>query len=133
MACTLEDLRDPERRAAYEENTNAFTLQKNLTIAIQESKQTMEDFKQLLSICNHDLAELKESKDKEIDAVVPSFLSEIERITDYFRNEMVSQKSENVKLNKQIQTLTKDQTILVQLSSEAVLKFNKVELSMEIK
>lgn len=133
LSCTLEDLRDPEKRAAYEQVSTVKSLQKELLNAIDEAKETIESFKQLSNNCNQELIVLREVQERDISQIIPAVQIEVERLTDYLRSEMVSQTSENLKLNKLVQGLVKESLVIQQLTSESTWKFDKAESSMQIK
>ena len=133
ITCTLEDLRDPEKRSAYEEASTVKNLQKNLSLALQEARDTIDSFKELCHNCSLELLALKEKEEKDLSLIIPSIEKEIERITDHLRNEIVSQNSENCKLGKQAQSLIKEKSTLQQLANEAQAKFDKAESSMIVR
>ena len=133
QVCTLEDLRNPERRAAYEEANSAKALQKSLSVSIEEAKEALESFKQQSHNCNQEILLVAENQEKELSLMVPQFQSEIERLIDFFRNEMVTQNSENLKLYKQIQGLNKESSALQQITTENEEKIYKCELSLQLK
>ena len=132
MNYTLEDLRDPERRAVCEESNTMKTLQKNLMNAIEETKESIELFKQINSKCSSEVFTLREALESDVCKIKPEIDLEIERLVDYFRNEMVTQNSENLKLNKQMQAVYKDCMNILLLSNEATGKFDKIESSMQL-
>ena len=133
MPYTLEDLRNPEKRTICEESNSVKHLQKNLSSAISEARQTIESFKEISNNCKKDLVSLRENEEKEIVTIVPGIQSEVEKLIDHLREEMVAQNSENSKLNKQVQGLIKEKTTLLQLASEATVKVDKAETGMQSK
>lgn len=133
MVCTLEELRDPQKRLEYQEGCSVKTLQKNLASAIEEARETISGFKELSSNCSQEIVSLKEGEEKDLALIIPNIQSEVERLIDSLRNEMVAQNSENVKMNKQVQGLSKEKTALQQLANEAVGKFVKAEMALQIR
>ena len=129
---SLDELRDPEKRAAYEEASSVKVLQKNLASAIQEARNSIESFKELSHNCNLEIMTLKEKEEKEVALIEPDFHSEIEGLIDKLRNEIIGQNCENMKLNKQAQILTREKNVLQQLALESVSKFDKIEGSMSV-
>lgn len=130
---TLEELRNPEKRAVHEENSTVKALQKELQSAITEARDCIDSFKSDSNNCNQEFFFLKETQEKEINSIIPNVEAEVERLIDCLRNEMVSQTSENLKLHKQVQGLQKETSIILQIANEAMWRFNKAESSMELK
>ena len=133
IVLSLDELRDPEKRAAYEEASSVKTLQKNLANAIQEARNSIESFKELSHNCNMEIMVLKENEEKEVDMIEPQIHFEIESLIDKLRNEIIGQNCENMKLNKQTQILTREKNVLQQLTVESVSKFDKIEGSMTVR
>jgi hypothetical protein len=133
MVLTLEDFKDPEKRAAYEEASSVKVLQKNLASAIQEARNSIETFKEQSHNCNLEMLMLKENHEKEVGMIEPQFHLEIEDLIDKLRNEIIGQNSENMKFNKQTQQLVREKNVLQQLTHESTAKFDKIEDSMSVR
>lgn len=130
---SLDELRDPEKRAAYEEASSVKTLQKNLAAALQEARNTIESFKEASHVCTMEILSTRESKEKDVGLIEPNFKLEIEDLIEKLRGEIIGQNCENMKMNKQTQLLNKEKTVLQQLTSESVAKFDKIEGSMSVR
>ena len=132
MKCTLEELNNPETRALYEEKNSIKDLQRNLTEALEEARESIDCLKGVSDACTQEFSTLKDGKEKDIGQFNPFFLAELSKLTDYFRSEMVAQNSENMKFNKQVQSLVKEKNIIQQLTSESIGKIAKNEASLQI-
>lgn len=130
---SLEELRDPEKRGAYEEASSVKVLQKNLAAAILEARNTIDSFKEASHVCGMEILNARESKEKDVNSIEPLIKLEIEDLIEKLRGEIIGQNCENMKMNKQTQVLNKEKTILQQLTAESLAKFDKIEGSMSVR
>lgn len=123
---TITTFRDPELLQTYIDESSVKGIVRNLSQAIKEGKESLQTYKSNCSSLFSDLNSLKENTEKEANDLKPFIKAKLDSLIDQMREEFVQLTSENMKIDKQIKSLEKDQKIMEQQSIEFIGRSEKI-------
>jgi len=124
---TLETFRDPLKREEYHESASVKLLYKNLSQAANEGKKVLDSYKRNCNRCKNELEATSSRLNTLLDETTPEINKLLEGVTEKLRSELIAQQAENMKMRRQIQTISKENEVLTNQSEESQDRAQRIE------
>ncbi|CAG9334398.1 unnamed protein product [Blepharisma stoltei] len=123
---TISTFRDPEQLQTYIEESTVSGLLRNINLAVKEGKESLQSYKASCSSLHSELNVMKEHIEKDTNDLNPLVGTKLNELIEQMREEFVQLTSENMRIDKQIKCLEKEQKTLEQQSNEYVGRSDKI-------